>query len=321
MITPKTASSLFRTGNLDRAMKAAEVGMERTSPNTDEYQQFLFVKAECLRTKGQVRQALELIGESINESGLSPETCALWHMHRGYFLGMRNAYVESKQEFDKAEDIASNQSLSHISLDILLRRAMILFFAEELVASQDAYRKALQVAEVHGDLFSQALALAGTGNNLMIRKNYREAVGWYEKALVAAKESRATLLAAAMQSELGWCFYNMEHDDKALELFRASEAAFLAAGALTNYQISLGNIGNIFVRRGDYPAAVSYFQRALELAKKNEDRISMAKWLNNLSDVFFRMGNPVLAGEYQRQLMLVKVALQRERARVRQAEN
>jgi tetratricopeptide (TPR) repeat protein len=232
---------------------------------------------------------------------------------------MRNAYLESKQEFDRAEEIASSNGLHNVSLDNLLRRAMILFFAEQLAASQEAYRRALQLALVQGDLFSQALALAGTGKNLMIRKDYRGAIGWYEQALSAAMETGASLLAAAMHSELGWCYYNLNEDEKALDLFRLSETAFLNSGAMTNYQISLGNIGNIFVRRGDYPTAISYFQRALELARKNEDRISMVKWLNNLSDAFFRLGNPVPAGEYRRQLTILQAELQRERERARSA--
>src|SRR5690349_11577863 len=94
-----TAISDFRAGRLDAALASAESGIQQSAPQTDAYYQFLFVKADCLRTKGQVRQALEIIGEAIQESNLSPETCALWHMHRGYFLGMRNAYLESNQEF------------------------------------------------------------------------------------------------------------------------------------------------------------------------------------------------------------------------------
>lgn len=94
----EAAISDFRSGNLLSALAAAESGMQQSTPHTDEHLRFLFIKAECLRTKGQVRQALELIGTEIDEPGLSPETCALWRMHRGYFLGMRNAYLESKQE-------------------------------------------------------------------------------------------------------------------------------------------------------------------------------------------------------------------------------
>jgi hypothetical protein len=130
-----TAISDFRAGKLDAALAASEAGMQQSAPHTDEHLQFMFVKADCLRTKGQLRQALEIIGETIDESGLSSETCALWHMHRGYFRGMTNAYLESTQEFDRAEKIAASDGLSQVSLDILLRRAMILFFAEELVAS------------------------------------------------------------------------------------------------------------------------------------------------------------------------------------------
>lgn len=210
--------------------------------------------------------------------------------------------------FDEAERIARENELSTILIEVLVRRAMIFFFAED-AASQQTYRTALDLARQHGDLFLQAVALAGTGKNQMIRGNFRDAIGWYEQALAVAQQAGARVLAATMHSELGWCYYNLNDDDKALELFRLSETVFLEVGAL----------GNIFVRREEYPTAITYFQRALELATKNEDRISMMKWLNNLSAVFAKLGNPISAGEYQRQHTRLKVELQLEREKARSA--
>lgn len=311
----------LRAGDLSSARDAAERGLSATDPADDEYWRFVFVKADCLRITGNVREAIELLKTDLSDKPLSKEVIALWRMHRAYLLGMRNSYLEAQQEFDAADLVATQAGLKAVSLEILLRRAMILFFAEELVASQLSYRKALALARDVKDPYSEALAMAGTGKNLMIRKNYREAISWYRSALEGFIGAGANLLIAAMQSELGWCYYNLEQDDEALAMFRAAERVFLEAGAQANYQIALGNIGNIFVRRGDYPTAISYFQRALKIAEKNRDRVSMEKWLNNLSDAFFRLGNPVSAGEYQRKCLYVRAELQRERDRVRSTQD
>jgi len=314
----EVARSHLRFGDISAAQMLADAHLAVSPVGADDHWRFLFVKSECLRMRGRTREALDLIGSEINDNS-APDILALWKMHRGYVLGMRNSYLEAKQEFDEAERIATEHGLDQLLIEVLVRRAMILFFAEDLAASQETYRNALEMARQHGDLFLQAVALAGTGKNLMIRSNFRDAIGWYEQALAAAQLAGARVLAASMHSELGWCYYNLSEDDKALELFRLSEIVFLEVGALGNYQISLGNIGNIFVRRGDYPTAITYFQRALELAKKNDDRISMMKWLNNLSAVFSKLGNPVSAAEYRRQYTRLKTELQMERNRVRSA--
>jgi len=97
-------------------------------------------------------------------------------MHRAYFLGMRNSYVEAAKGFDEVEEIASAQGLRTVKIEILLRRAMILFFAEDLDASQDTYQTALELAQDHDDKFQEVVALAGTGKNLMIRGKFQEAI-------------------------------------------------------------------------------------------------------------------------------------------------
>jgi tetratricopeptide (TPR) repeat protein len=178
----------LRSGNLSSAETLAETQLQKASRQSNEYWQFLLVKSECLRLRGRTREALELIGIEINED-VSPEVLALWKMHRGYVLRMRNSYLEAKRAFDDAERIARENEFSTILMEILVRRAMILFFAEDLAASQETYRKALELARRQGDLFLPSVALAGTGKNLMIRGNFRDAIGWYEQALAKAKEA------------------------------------------------------------------------------------------------------------------------------------
>lgn len=89
--------ALFRSGDLSAAEALADTNLQIANVESNEYWQLLFVKSECLRMRGRTREALGLIGNEINEN-VSPEVLALWKMHRGYVLGMRNSYLDARQD-------------------------------------------------------------------------------------------------------------------------------------------------------------------------------------------------------------------------------
>ena len=188
---PERVFAHIRAGNLALANYESDLGLQTSLPGTDEHWRFRFAKAECLRLRGQTGDALELTGTRIDAEHISPEIFALWKMHRGYVLGVRNSYLEAKQALNEAERVAKENQLQSVLVEILVRRGMILFFAEDLSGSQETYREALQLAQQQGDLFLKAVALAGTGKNLMIRGNFHHAIDWYERALAAAQEDGA----------------------------------------------------------------------------------------------------------------------------------
>jgi tetratricopeptide (TPR) repeat protein len=89
---------------------------------------------------------------------------------------------------------------------------------------------------------------------------------------------------------------------KALELPEGSAAAFHANGSVSNYQVSLADIGGDYLARGEYLKAISYYRRALELARQLEDRLSVPKWLRNLANAYVHLGDPVLTKALKRKL-------------------
>ena len=81
---------------------------------------------------------------------------------------------------------------------------------------------------------------------------------------------------------MGTCYLHLGETANALELLEESAAAFQANGSLSSYQVSLADIGNLYFVRIEYVKAISYYQRALELARQLGDRLSVSKWLKNL---------------------------------------
>jgi tetratricopeptide (TPR) repeat protein len=110
--------------------------------------------------------------------------------------------------------------------------------------------------------------LWGIGKNLMIQGHHREALPWLEEALTIFEGEQARLAIAMVWGELAVCYLGLGDDQKALDLFRGAERINLECGVVHNYQVTLANIGNVYLHRGDHFTAISYYQRALALARQ-----------------------------------------------------
>lgn len=97
-----------------------------------------------------------------------------------------------------------------------------------------------------------------------------------------------------------------EETEKALEFFHKAERVFLESGPVPNYQVCLANTGNVYHYRREFLKAISYYQRAFELARQLSDDLSIGKWLHNLAQAYTSLGNPALAQEFENEVKRVK---------------
>lgn len=82
---------------------------------------------------------------------------------------------------------------------------------------------------------------------------------------------------------------------------------------MSNYQVSLADIESVYLRRGEFLTAISYYQRALELARKLGDQVSVSKWLRNLSQAYSLLGSPALARGFESEAENLNILLTQER--------
>jgi hypothetical protein len=59
----------------------------------------------------------------------------------------------------------------------------------------------------------------------------------------------------------------------------------------------------------------SYYQRAIEIAKQSDDRISVYKWLKILIVAYSAMGNSAVGANFEKQAEAVSRVLEEERSR------
>ena len=150
----------------------------------------------------------------------------------------------------------------------------------------------------------------------MYRREDAKAISRFEEALAIFERLDARFYCAIVQGELGTCYTYLGQTDKALELLERTAAIFQANGALAHYQVSLADIGNVYLYRREFLTAISYYQQALDLARQLGDQLSVAKWLRNLAQAYSHLGNPALAQGFEDEAKQIndRVAVERQRA-------
>lgn len=112
---------------------------------------------------------------------------------------------------------------------------------------------------------------------------------WLNQSLAVFEAANAPLAVAMVWGELAVCYLGIGDDEKAMDLFRETERVNYASGSIHNYQVALANIGNVYLHRRDHFNAISYYQRALTLAREIKDPVSIRKWTHNINLAYARI--------------------------------
>jgi tetratricopeptide (TPR) repeat protein len=287
----KRARDLMRVGDFDEACRIVEEQIEciGNDANAGDLWSLRFIRAEVLEAHGRVEEAIKYLESFASPDAEDIESGAALKMYRGSYSGFLGRYPTSHGLLCEAETLARDAALLELLGNVYLSRAFIFFRQKDYVASDRLYRLALDLSEKVDGWYLRSHGLWGIGKNLMIQEHYKEAFPWLENSLAIFEEADARLAVAMVWSELAVCYLGVGDDGKAMELLRKAEKVNCKSGAIHNYQVVLANIGNVYLHRRDYFTAISYYQRALALAREIKDPVSVRKWTRNINLVYARI--------------------------------
>jgi tetratricopeptide (TPR) repeat protein len=292
------AVDLLRLDDLDGARRIAETEIERVADqgNGAHLWQLRFVRAEAMRLRGMPEEALKYLE---SHQRLNPpeqenvESQARLCMHCGYHSGLMGRYEPSQRLLAEAEALCRSLRMVELCAEVFIRQAMIFFLRKDYVASDQIYRAVLSLSERLGGWYFRAMAQWGIGKNLMIQRYYRDAMPWLEESLRIFEAAGARLSISTVWGELGVCHLGLGNDAGALELLQESARIDYESGTIHNYQVALANIGNVYSQRRDFFTALSYYQKALTLAREIKDPVSVKKWTYSIRLTYARIRSTV----------------------------
>lgn len=282
------ARDLLRRYDLAGAAAVATTAMKSTGNSWPSRLVLLDVK----RLKGFRAEALQELEHLAEVDPPSPEDSASWigvRRLQGYYAGLLGRYKVSHQLLLEAESLARGVNLIDGLAEVHQCQAMVYFLQQNYAESDRIFRIVLDLSQRVGGWYFRGSALWGIGKNLMIRMWYEEAIPWLSQSLAIFEAEHVELSMALVWSELAVCQLGLRNDQLSLDLLRQAEAVQQKNGTPANYQIVLGNIGNVYLYRKEYPAAISYYQRALSIAHEIKDPVSIHKWTYNTTLALMRM--------------------------------
>jgi len=282
------ARDLLRRYELSGATAVATAAID-TQKNPWPYR---LVLLEVQRLKGQRAEALQELEHLAEVDPPLPddaESCVCIEKLRGYYSGLLGRYKASHQFLNEAEKLARDTSLIELLAEVHQCQAMIYFLQQNYSESNRIFRTVLDLSQQLRGWYFRGSALWGIGKNLMIQEFYEDAIPWLQESLAIFESAQVELSMALVWSELAVCHLGLRNDQLSLELLQKAEVVQQRNGTVANYQIVLGNIGNVYLYRKNYPIAISYYQRALSIAHDIKDPVSIHKWTYNTNLALMRM--------------------------------
>lgn len=155
-------------------------------------------------------------------------------------------------------------------------------------------------------------ALTAQGIVHDIRGDHVQSLELFRQSLVIAEEYKRKDAMGSAWLNIGGSHRGLEQYDQALEaygkaLVLAEEAQAKGEHLEPLISRALNNIGIIHDLRGDFSAAVLFYQRSITIKEQMKDESGLAQTFDNISFVFARQGDTAQALEYlQKSLVLWK---------------
>jgi tetratricopeptide (TPR) repeat protein len=293
-IRSERARDLIRLGDIDGAWEAAKFGLAELAgqDNDSEIWRLRFIRAQLLDIRGKTQEALAFL-EEFASGPRDPYCVAALKMHRASYTGYLGRYEISHRLFVEAETLARETDLLELLGETHLSRAFIFFRQKDYSSSDSLFRMALELSKVVVGWRLRGYSLWGIGKNLMIQECYKDAMQWLDQSLAVFAEANAPLAIAMVWGEQSICHLGLGDDETAIYLLRKAERVEYESGSAHNYQITIASIGNIYLHRCDYFTAISYYQRALAIAREIKDPVSVKKWTRNINLAYARIRRDV----------------------------
>ncbi|HAJ34922.1 MAG TPA: hypothetical protein DCL15_04405 [Chloroflexi bacterium] len=223
----------------------------------------LYEMRNQLRALAYYRQA-----EAALSQDSSPELVALLK-DRGWLHIHRRAWGEAAADLTRALSLTPVNDIA-TRADVLDALAALRRYQHDLPAAISYAQQALALREQSGDLLRVTKSLGNLGLLYTATGEYGHAVAAHQEARAAAQRLGSLELAATATLNIGLAHHLAGDRVKAVEVYRAS----LAQAREINYVLvelrALSNLAEALAELGELEAAQRYWQRGVELARREE---------------------------------------------------
>jgi CHAT domain-containing protein/tetratricopeptide (TPR) repeat protein len=299
----RRAEAGFQHGDLKDALSDVDDALHVVgNGDPDTFWRLRLLKSEILIWQGLSHDALILLQPGDFPEPSNPALAA----RKSALLGIAESNL---QQFDladqtfRATEAMQGAASPEVMGDLLLGEGKLAAFRRNPAKSELLFKRALQIAQDHNQLFVASKALGNLGMLQMQQYHFADAVDLFNSSLAAAQKLDAQASIVKTTVNLGWAYRRMGDLERASELFEESEKRSEQLGMITDQMTSLLSIAAIRYDQHDFPAAEIDFQQALQLARRVNNQKEVASCLVDLAETAIQKGEFPLAEKYNNEAL------------------
>lgn len=300
---PQTASAIYyqaldllQQGNLVSGQQEAALGYQRfqlSDPVWAEKLKLLLAKSMLYR--GMYDEALNLVS-SRNDSTNQEYTVQRLAIE-AVALTRQQKLPASERALARAEAICSKADFPSCG-ELDTARAIFAIKEGRVAEARQSFLQALAFARSHHDTWLEAGTRVNLGFIALQDDHFDEAVDWSRSAHREAIAAGFHYIAQGAAGNLGWAYYQLGDDERALEQFLAAESAAVSVGSPRDQLKWLSDAGYIYRDKGDLPRAMDCYRKAFLLAQQIDSKEDIENALEDMAHLAVLNGNLKDAGAY-----------------------
>jgi CHAT domain-containing protein/tetratricopeptide (TPR) repeat protein len=277
------AWKLFVRGNLAKSQQESNLAYKQFRLlNPAWASKFKLLEAKSMLYRGMYSDALSVLADYPN-TGPNDDTIEKLAIE-AVALTRQQQLPLADQKLTMAENLCGAVQAVDCG-EVLSARAILESRYGRLADARESFLKALWFARSHNDPWLEARSSLNLGFMALQVDHYDEAVDWSMSASRAAVASGFENTAQSAEGNLGWAYYQLGDDERALELFLAAEKTAEQLGNVRDQLKWLSNAGYVYRDSGDWSRAAWSYRQTLNLAQQTRSREDIVIALEDLAQI------------------------------------
>ncbi len=216
----------------------------------------------------------------------------------GVFFYNEREFTRMLEQQEKALNFFQIAGDKQGETETLIELAYSRIINNDRLGGRESAEKALEIADRTGDLRNRVFALIVLGDAFQRIGEWQTAVGYFLEAEKHFPDNLDLFEKAVLYNRLG--FYNLAFDElnQAKNYFQKSFALFDRLGNAEGRSELLTELGQIYVRQGNLPEAMSYFDKSRTFAAA--DPIALGVLDLKIGETFYNQNDFSLAEKHFR---------------------
>jgi CHAT domain-containing protein/tetratricopeptide (TPR) repeat protein len=277
----QSALQAWRNGNSTEGLALTRTLKSSCPPVSECRLKARLLEAEILLYDNQLAPAASILAENMPDN--APALRARRNMLEGAIQVVGGDLNAAEDSLRVAQQLASSSGAWDVLLDAETWNGRLLYLLKRPGPAEDVFRHAADEAAGRQDAYREAIALNGLNMIRLLENRFDEAIPGFIRIVQSAERGGLQRILSIASTNLGICYSNLGNFDEARSCLRRG-IDLLGESGLTSYRMNLlGEIGNTYLRQGDANQAVPFYQKAVALARNNQDA---ALWNRNLASAF-----------------------------------